>query len=1363
MFIKKTLFFFFLLFISFKGFSTNVSGIINADTVLTGSVVISEDLIITGNHQLTIKPGTDVKLKSGASIILKDSSSANIIGTVDSTINFSCLDNGEMWGGIIAQDTACQLNINYANIQNGQVKALAKTKLIFQNSFIHQYFRGSNAIVYTEDADSLYINNIHVSNYYELNFVRTKCLVENSLFEYMIGDAIDFDNSPVGTILRNTTIRYGVGDNIDAVDFGKVNFTGNGSIGLVEKCLIHDISDKGVSVGEGAQYVKIIGNVIYNAGKGVAVKDNSTAEIINNTIYNCKSGIEAVEKNAGLGGGNAYCLRDIIWACDSSILINNTGICLADTCLIEGLQVYPGNNNINTNPLFVDEANYNFNLQSGSPALSPTAGPIDLGALFPVSNKQTDSAYLMLGSPRSGEVLNGDSVLYIHWSVGSSIDSIKIEFYNSTVNQWQTLYNAVDASVGYANWQVPNIYSTQCKLKLTVVGDTINKSETYNFFSILPTDTSTAAKPLFTSQGGYYTSSLMLAMTAEPGATIYYTTDGSEPTDKSSVFNVPFTISPTTISTLFNEVNITSTTKPQAPLSYIRTSPVSHVGPNPCFWMKPSGAIFQSAVIKAMAYVPGKKLSKVETNTYFIDADTISNRYPVPVVSLTTNKENLFDYYKGVFIPGATFNGKAFTGNYELRGRDYEVPFFMEMFEPNGTKIISQNIGIRVKGEWIRNIGQKSLGLYARSEYDKSNEFAYNLFPELNKHNSVIPQTRFKRLVLRNSGNEFPWPWNNSMIRDSYTQRLLNGLNIKNQANRPVVVFLNGEYWGIHNLTEENDARSLENNYFLSADSVVIMEHNLSGHNQLTDGTFGDDQDYLDLVNFVNNNSLSDSINYNQALKKVDEKSLIDMWVSNNFVCKINYDHNTAFWRYKGIPNNKSYGADGRWRWIAADFDISFFLNSASKDFLIETINSPSEYLISEFLKNENFKKKFINRYADLLNSHFNLHETQKQLSLIVNEYAPLIQEHISRWNSPATYNIWQIEQDSIIESVKLRQQKSFEHLMLNFALDTSHVTLNVSNLNAGKVLINTVVIDSLTKGIVNPFAPYPWSGTYFKEVPVEITAIPNPGYKFVKWLENNSTHSTLNVVLQGDSVYTALFEVDSLYYNPTQKLFINEIMSGNITTVYDNYGQAEDWIEIYNSSNDTVDLAGYIFTDGFYSCMVPYGNDSTFIGPKKFKLFWADDQKEQGVLHLNFKLSQLGDKVFFYNPDRNSIADSVSFGPLLQDNSFGRFEDGLLPWVLFDNPTPGASNSPNGMQNKGLEKMILYPNPTSGNCYIRLPENTCYNVSVYDLSGKKVLVTNECNSLIQIDMGNLNTGLYLINVTDGVKHYSVKCYKKSY
>jgi parallel beta-helix repeat protein len=142
-----------------------------------------------------------------------------------------------------------------------------------------------------------------------------------------------------------------------------------GSVGRVENCLVYNLSDKGVSVGEGCRNVVVKGSVFYNCGAGVAVKDSSVAEIINNTIVGCTYGIECVEKNAGLGGGHATGHNNILWSNGSPVYLNSDATISLSYSDINFFVPFPGIGNINSIPLFVDSIAHNYNLMPGSPAI----------------------------------------------------------------------------------------------------------------------------------------------------------------------------------------------------------------------------------------------------------------------------------------------------------------------------------------------------------------------------------------------------------------------------------------------------------------------------------------------------------------------------------------------------------------------------------------------------------------------------------------------------------------------------------------------------------------------------------------------------------------------------------------------------------------------------------------------------------------------------------------------------------------------------------------------------------------------------------------------------------------------------------
>jgi len=148
----------------------------------------------------------------------------------------------------------------------------------------------------------------------------------------------------------------------------------------------------------------------------------------------------------------------------------------------------------------------------------------------------------------------------------------------------------------------------------------------------------------------------------------------------------------------------------------------------------------------------------------------------------------------------------------------------------------------------------------------------------------------------------------------------------------------------------------------------------------------------------------------------------------------------------------------------------------------------------------------------------------------------------------------------------------------------------------------------------------------------------------------------------------------------PVVIFFINEFLASNDTTLADEHGDFDDWIEIYNGGNIAGDIGGMYFTDDLTALMnsqIPTTYpDSTTINPGEYLIIWADKEPEQGVLHLDdVKLSGDGEDIGLIAEDGTTIIDSYTFGVQTTDISEGRLPDGTDSWTTFDVPTPGTSN----------------------------------------------------------------------------------------
>ncbi len=181
------------------------------------------------------------------------------------------------------------------------------------------------------------------------------------------------------------------------------------------------------------------------------------------------------------------------------------------------------------------------------------------------------------------------------------------------------------------------------------------------------------------------------------------------------------------------------------------------------------------------------------TNSYFVDPGITTRYATLPVISIASDSKNLFDHHEGIYVPGYTHRtGQSGTGNYF---QDWEKPAHIEFFEPGGNPGFAQDVGISIQGGSSPASPQKGLHVFARSTYGE-NRISYPLFE--NDPSSARELNEFKRFMIRAWGSLIT----GALFNDAYAHRLLAENDIDIQAYRPAVVFMNGEYWGIHELRE---------------------------------------------------------------------------------------------------------------------------------------------------------------------------------------------------------------------------------------------------------------------------------------------------------------------------------------------------------------------------------------------------------------------------------------------------------------------------------------------------------------------------------------------------------------------------------
>ncbi len=218
-------------------------------------------------------------------------------------------------------------------------------------------------------------------------------------------------------------------------------------------------------------------------------------------------------------------------------------------------------------------------------------------------------------------------------------------------------------------------------------------------------------------------------------------------------------------------------------------------------------------------------------------------------------------------------------------------------------------------------------------------------------------------------------------------------------------------------------------------------------------------------------------------------------------------------------------------------------------------------------------------------------------------------------------------------------------------------------------------------------------------------------------------------------------------FENSDPDLVINEFMAGNDITFADEYGEYDDWVELYNRDPNPVWLGDKYLSDDLQNPLRWLLPDS-ILGPGDFILIWTDGQNGQGPLHANFRLEKSGEEIgIFESALRNSLLiDYLAFGSQIDDISYGRETDGGTAWIAYIVSTPGYSNTLTAIQGLGStdESLIVYPNPVQ---YGVMHFNKMISVRLYDMTGR---MWKERRDVQELDVHDLPPGLYILKSGDG-------------
>jgi len=504
----------------------------------------------------------------------------------------------------------------------------------------------------------------------------------------------------------------------------------------------------------------------------------------------------------------------------------------------------------------------------------------------------------------------------------------------------------------------------------------------------------------------------------------------------------------------------------------------------------------KNAVLQCAYFKNGKIASKTIMRTYIIE------RLPdLPIVSIAVDPVKMFGsnpkgIYKNDYKPGAGCSGSFYS--------DEEIPMYIDFFEKGAEIKWSYPAGIKIHGGCSRKWSKKSVIVSFREEYGQKN-LNYPLFPEHPK------LTKFKHFMLRNNGNNYE----NDFIRDMLMSSLTEGLDIDYQKGRSVVVYYNGEYYGIHNLRERTNGDYFETNYGINEDYIDLVKvEKVDGKPE--EVSKGSDADYQSIISWLNGVSLADSNNFKELEQRID----IDNF-TNHFQSRIFYQD--CDWPGKNMKRWRSSLTRSKWRWLLYDTDHGFgsWGTQVSGCGTMEYITSPtttptspsnpnwpnpphSTFLIRKLLENTSYRYAFINRFSLLLATYFTPTRINARIDTLMNRINSEIPYDKKRWTDRGFYRDL-----STIISFGNSRQSDMQNNLTTFFKYGSPVDFTLSVTGGGKVFVHNLLLPSTSV----KFKAYP-------NAPITIKAV---GAGFKNW-SNGVTAPEQTVTIKKDSIITANF-----------------------------------------------------------------------------------------------------------------------------------------------------------------------------------------------------------------------------------------------
>lgn len=480
----------------------------------------------------------------------------------------------------------------------------------------------------------------------------------------------------------------------------------------------------------------------------------------------------------------------------------------------------------------------------------------------------------------------------------------------------------------------------------------------------------------FSVPSGFYEEGFHLEIKA-PGSQIYYTLDGSDPTKDSIRYTEPiYMIDASNNENIYADRNDVST-------CFLEELIIAYTGDDnyQCNYKIPDYLVDKGIIMKVVYYnVLGIK-SEIETLTYFIGFEEKTGYDNYNTISIVTNPDNLFDDNMGIYVLGTAFANYMENGfiseeyglwdsNYRRSGSAWEREADIFLFDQEGNVTLQKEVGIRIQGGWSRANVSKSLNVYARNQYDGTEQINYSIWE------SFDSEYRADAFTIASGGQD-----DYTKLKDRLVSELCNTLNVATMNYEPYNMFLNGEYWGVYHLAEK-----YTDTYFQYYYQVIPTDITLVKGGELEIGEERDYQLFVELRRFLEDEELdlSQEDQYEYIWTQIDKTSTIDYFALKLYFGRtgdwIPLGHNSALWKTTYVGDG-AY-EDGLWRWAVYDMN-SLGINGTNNNVdPIEHTRNISVFF-NNLCKNQDFVTLLFDRLLELMETDFQ----EERIFTLIDDY----------------------------------------------------------------------------------------------------------------------------------------------------------------------------------------------------------------------------------------------------------------------------------------------------------------------------------------------------------------------------------------